>query len=190
MRGQIMKRIVEVDMKYVYHDIIMDIEDSFIGVDINEVYPFSNVLGTYYGNNIINETEYEYFNSILERPLIKNIVMIKNIVNIFIDVQIVLKSIEKKTSYYEELKNIMSNELENELTIMPYEIFLNTCYWHIVREEKRNLTGNKCQLCGSKSGLHTHHNNYINRGKEYKNMNDLVILCKKCHSKYHNKGCK
>ena len=58
-------------------------------------------------------------------------------------------------------------------------------------KEKRNSIlkrdGNKCQLCGSKYNLQVHHKFYDTTkfAWEYNN-DDLITLCKLCHSKQHN----
>lgn len=72
---------------------------------------------------------------------------------------------------------------------MPYSEYLATVYWHMVSCEKKRLAGNVCQVCGEKSGLQVHHNKYNNRGWEHQFLNeDLVCLCKNCHSKFHSAG--
>jgi hypothetical protein len=88
---------------------------------------------------------------------------------------------------YDRLQKKMTPELEKILSLMPYEMFLYTKYWEVISTYKKTISGNKCQLCNSNKYLNTHHNNYKNRGAEYRNLNDLVIICNKCNSKFHNK---
>lgn len=89
--------------------------------------------------------------------------------------------------YFNILQKGMTENIENFFKKMPYDVFLISNYWKIVSNYKKKISDNKCQLCNSKKYLNTHHNNYKNKGKEYKKLNDLVILCNKCHKKFHDK---
>jgi len=44
----------------------------------------------------------------------------------------------------------------------------------------------QCSLCANKHSLNVHHRTYEHKGEEYKNLEDLVVLCKICHQKHHN----
>ena len=68
-----------------------------------------------------------------------------------------------------------------------YEVFLGSEYWRYVRKLKLTQSGNKCQICGSKEGLNVHHNSYNHHYKEHKHLEDLVVLCRKCHETFHQK---
>lgn len=58
--------------------------------------------------------------------------------------------------------------------------------WDIKRKTKLKEANYKCQLCAeNQTELHVHHNNYDNLG--YEDMSDLIVLCKDCHSKFHDK---
>lgn len=72
---------------------------------------------------------------------------------------------------------------------MPYSDYLATVYWHMVSYEKKCNVGKACQICGSAKNIQVHHNKYDNRGWEHSVLNeDLVCLCRDCHSKFHNVG--
>lgn len=78
----------------------------------------------------------------------------------------------------------------HELSKMKYSDFLNTEYWKKLREIILKRFDNKCSLCGTHKWngakeLHVHHNSYDHRGYEF--YSDLIVLCKSCHQKYHNK---
>lgn len=73
----------------------------------------------------------------------------------------------------------------DDLNLMPYNLFLKTKYWRIVRALKRLMVGNKCQKCGSSFHLETHHLHYRSRGNEHKDMNCIIILCDICHRIQH-----
>lgn len=66
-----------------------------------------------------------------------------------------------------------------------YKQYLETEHWKSIRESKLKETGYKCQLCSKTDAeLHVHHNTYERIGDE--DMNDLIVLCKDCHKKFHN----
>jgi 5-methylcytosine-specific restriction endonuclease McrA len=74
-----------------------------------------------------------------------------------------------------------------KLKELPYNDFLKTIYWHIVRDYVVSQRGGKCELCGKMKNLHVHHKTYENHGMEHANLNDLMVLCKVCHAKFHDK---
>jgi len=51
----------------------------------------------------------------------------------------------------------------------------------LVSKKVRERAGYRCQLCGSRSHLQTHHNTYENLGHEL--SRDLLVLCDKCHAR-------
>lgn len=60
---------------------------------------------------------------------------------------------------------------------------LNSDNW---KELKRKVLvrDRRCVICGSSLYLETHHLHYRNKGNE--KLEDLVLLCAKCHQKVHN----
>jgi hypothetical protein len=68
---------------------------------------------------------------------------------------------------------------------MPYSLYLQTPHWQAMRQATWERCGNRCQLCNSQDGLHVHHRTYENLGRE--NPEDLIVLCSKCHAKFHDK---
>jgi len=69
---------------------------------------------------------------------------------------------------------------------LSYQDFLQTFYWQIVKDRKKYRANYKCQLCGNGGTLHVHHSTYENHGNEINNLNDLIVLCDKCHEKFHD----
>lgn len=67
---------------------------------------------------------------------------------------------------------------------MIYKEYLKSKEWQRTRRWALDRAGNKCQLCKSDKSLDVHHNNYINIGKE--EPSDVIVLCNKCHRKFHN----
>lgn len=85
------------------------------------------------------------------------------------------------------------NDIEySELVVATRKIaishkkYIQSEEWNIKRKAKLKDAGYKCQLCSAnETELHVHHNNYENLGNE--EMTDLIVLCKECHSKFHDK---
>ena len=70
---------------------------------------------------------------------------------------------------------------------IAYEDFLLTPYWKAIAEKTKQMAGYKCQLCNSNKNLATHHKTYEHHGYELFHMkDDLIVLCNKCHSKFHD----
>lgn len=73
------------------------------------------------------------------------------------------------------------------LQAMPYDEFLQTIYWDIIRGYKLYKAHYKCELCNQNGQLHVHHKTYENHGNEHEHLDDLIVLCRDCHAKFHNK---
>lgn len=74
----------------------------------------------------------------------------------------------------------------NELWKKDREKYYQTEHWKRLSRETRKFYQNKCRICNKSVGeLNVHHNSYENLGRE--TFNDLILLCKSCHKKYHNK---
>jgi hypothetical protein len=72
-----------------------------------------------------------------------------------------------------------------DLKSMPYRDYLQTDHWKEVRAQMLKRAGHKCSLCGSRERLNVHHNNYQSLGDE--RWEDLAVLCRPCHGKFHDK---
>lgn len=77
--------------------------------------------------------------------------------------------------------------IQKYIKSLTYENFLDTIYWKLISAIKKEQANNNCQLCNSDKKLTTHHRNYKIKGLEIDNMNELIVLCDKCHNKFHNK---
>lgn len=72
------------------------------------------------------------------------------------------------------------------LQSLPYKLYLQTEHWKHFRAEALKHEQYKCQLCNSKDKeLNVHHRSYENIGRE--TFNDVIVLCKDCHEKFHSK---
>lgn len=81
-------------------------------------------------------------------------------------------------------------EIEKSILNMSYKDFLNTPYWDGVRNYKLKRANYCCELCGRKGILNVHHKTYANHGSEHIRSianSDLIVLCKNCHEKFHDK---
>lgn len=68
---------------------------------------------------------------------------------------------------------------------IPYKDYLQTSHWLETRKQALERAAHKCQLCSSPNNLNVHHNNYSCLYNE--TDKDLIVLCKNCHSKFHDK---
>ena len=85
------------------------------------------------------------------------------------------------------LRRRMDDEAVERNVALPYKEFLDTCYWEIVRKYVLEQRRFRCELCGEGNRiLHVHHKTYKNHGAEHLHLDDLIVLCKTCHSKHHD----
>ncbi len=68
---------------------------------------------------------------------------------------------------------------------MDYYEFLKTPYWKAISAHAKYKAGYRCQLCNNSYYLVTHHRNYAIHGREHDYMNELIVLCRICHNKFH-----
>lgn len=79
------------------------------------------------------------------------------------------------------------NEIDSHKHKEYYNRLLEDKRWKEFRLKVMSERGNKCECCGGTHILQIHHTFYI-RGKmpwEY-NIDDMIVLCKKCHQRIHN----
>lgn len=80
---------------------------------------------------------------------------------------------------------VFVNDIIGSAIIDNYKEYLKTKHWEDARKYFYEIYGNKCCLCSKKDvELNLHHNNYENLWHE--TIEDVVVLCKDCHSKFHN----
>lgn len=79
------------------------------------------------------------------------------------------------------------HKYKNKTPKENYLLFLDSDYWAYVRKIKLEQSHYKCQLCGGRQKLNVHHNTYEHHYNEHSHLEDLVVLCDKCHAKFHNK---
>lgn len=84
----------------------------------------------------------------------------------------------------------INEKIQSAVRSLTYSDFLKTPYWDGVRNYKLRRSGYRCELCASKESLNVHHKTYKNHGLEHlRNISgkDLIVLCKNCHYKFHDK---
>ena len=70
------------------------------------------------------------------------------------------------------------------LRTMPYLRYLGTEHWRTIRRLILERDRGLCRLCPGGAD-HVHHIHYRNRGRE--KLEDLVLLCRRCHAEEHEK---
>jgi hypothetical protein len=86
--------------------------------------------------------------------------------------------------------SIRRDQQVKALTAIKYSEFLGTRYWITVRDYKLHKSGHKCGMCGSRKNLNVHHTTYEHHGNEHDYLDDLIVLCRNCHAKFHDKLAK
>lgn len=83
-----------------------------------------------------------------------------------------------------ELDGQKQQELKCLLSGIPYERFLQTRYWMMVRNVVLELSRKKCREC-SNWASQVHHPHYRFHGEEHLHIFELVPLCGVCHAANH-----
>jgi hypothetical protein len=84
-----------------------------------------------------------------------------------------------------EKEKINKTAISDYINALPYQYFLNTLYWKAISGYKMRINNCKCQECDSSNELEVHHKTYKNHGSELEHLEDLILLCNKCHKKKH-----
>lgn len=74
---------------------------------------------------------------------------------------------------------------EDALLSISYREYLQSPHWQGIKEYALLRANYRCQLCNSTGLLDVHHRTYENKGVE--DHNDVIALCRRCHSKFHDK---
>lgn len=67
---------------------------------------------------------------------------------------------------------------------MTYQDFLKTPFWKKLTAKKKRLVGGKCEVCGIRRGLQSHHVRYPKNWFDT-DLSDLKVLCDGCHKSAH-----
>lgn len=114
-------------------------------------------------------------------------------ISILSSILVILSENKKDRLLLEKRKKEKEKEINNESIDLykkqdkkvEYKEYLKSKHWQNTRLKALEVAGYKCQLCSSKDSLNVHHNTYENKGNE--DLKDLVVLCRKCHAKFHDK---
>ncbi len=82
--------------------------------------------------------------------------------------------------------NVDWDAVTNHIRGMDYQNFLKTPYWKAIAAHTKYKAEYRCQLCNSSYNLVTHHRDYRIHGFEHARMQDLIVLCDDCHSRFHD----
>ncbi len=63
-------------------------------------------------------------------------------------------------------------------------VYLKSEHWKNLRKAKKRVCP-VCEICGAKRKLDVHHKNYRNIYDVL--LEDLQVLCRRCHKKHHKK---
>lgn len=107
------------------------------------------------------------------------VILIVILISIFSSI-IVLRNENKKDIEFLNKRNV-----HRESKRINYKEYLNSKHWKETRLKALDKAGYRCQLCSSNIDLNVHHNTYDNLGNE--DSKDLIVLCRKCHAKFHDK---
>ena len=77
--------------------------------------------------------------------------------------------------------------LSGKIKSYEYTRFLNIEYWRLIREKKIEEVGWRCSKCRNTEQLEVHHTTYEHHGDELHHLDDLVVLCRKCHKAIHGR---
>ena len=75
-----------------------------------------------------------------------------------------------------------------KLAVFNYAKYLQSKRWKAVSKQVMDKYGYKCVDCGSVIKLNVHHLTYKHIGKEEDHLDDLTLLCNKCHKQVHGIG--
>jgi 5-methylcytosine-specific restriction endonuclease McrA len=92
----------------------------------------------------------------------------------------------KRTKINYKRASISYEETHASENKTKYERYLETNKWKRIAKDARAQAKYKCQLCGEKNQpLHVHHNTYDHIYREARHPEDLIVLCKDCHTNLH-----
>lgn len=94
------------------------------------------------------------------------------------------KGISDRMFILQNITNKHKEEIAEKIKLMGYQEFLRTPYWKAISAYLK-IVKKKCEKCGSKLNLHTHHKTYEHHGYEVLHLEDLEVVCSNCHCKMH-----
>lgn len=74
---------------------------------------------------------------------------------------------------------------DKKLRQVAYAAYLKSEHWRLFKLRILALRGAACEICRSTNDIQLHHLTYERRGAELDS--DVVLACKDCHARYHDK---
>ena len=166
--------IARIDLKNIFFDFYRLVIKSHIyyNKDTCTMYPIRHLKNGYFVKNKTVETCFEYH------------FCFESLEDMFEFIKY-YDSVDDESNILEDFYHIIFIKNGAPKNKQSYADYLKTKHWKNIREKKIKDANNKCQLCCKTNNLHVHHRTYENIGNE--NNKDLVVLCQKSHSKFHNK---
>src|ERR1035437_718595 len=87
------------------------------------------------------------------------------------------------------IKDLDWEKVKPYILKLKYFYFLRTFYWLIISQEIKRRANWRCS-CGCRENLQTHHLSNDHHGEEHLYMNELQVLCRKCHQNLHGTSVK
>jgi len=97
--------------------------------------------------------------------------------------QLIRPGIEE--AWWDILRETFTPDISEQLRRMPYTQFLETRYWSLVKALLLRARRDRCEDCGSRGPLDVHHVTYAHQGSEVWHMDDLKLVCRRCHLWWH-----
>jgi 5-methylcytosine-specific restriction endonuclease McrA len=95
-------------------------------------------------------------------------------------------SVDGIVATWRKMTDMQRSQITEYLRGLPYERFLQTRYWYAIRLKVRSDRKDRCEICKEKClEPQVHHRTYEHRGEEYSRLEDLRLLCDRCHSTVH-----
>jgi hypothetical protein len=76
---------------------------------------------------------------------------------------------------------------KNYLFKRDYKEYLKSIYWKELSQECKDEAWGRCRLCNSNKRVEAHHRSYANIWNKELEKPDIIVVCHKCHSKFHDK---
>ena len=91
----------------------------------------------------------------------------------------------QNVTYY--LRYAFPDEVGKKMALLPYQQFLNTEYWQLIRKAAIHNADYRCEMCNTSNRLEVHLLTYKHRGYEFRHMEDLTVVCHSSHASHHGK---
>jgi len=73
----------------------------------------------------------------------------------------------------------------NDLLTMTHAQYCRSNHWKRVCLSAFRRDGGRCRIC-NRTAVQVHHRNYDHKGDFKNELPDVISICKRCHSNFHN----